>query len=215
VTFHRFGQKAFLAALAVFVAFVVGVAGYNSLSRKSLFDATGTTEAALGAPERAAVTESTALKLQEFKRVEIRDGKKVWEVTAKQAQYYAEQQIAHVNDAQVVIHREDGNTVRFVSDAGKLFLAGETLIRAEMEGEITVSLDESVTLNTDFAIYDSLSNKILVPGMVHISGERYEIEGEGMEVEVPSKRMKLLSKVSSVFESGAGQGATLPGVKES
>lgn len=201
MSLHRTGQRLFLLILAIFVISLVSVATTRSFSRQSLFEVAGVVQSGVDIePLLSAVKESTALRMQEFKRVEIRDGKKVWEVKAKEAQYYTTEQLAHVNDAEVYIYRDNGSTVHFKSNAGKLYLSGETLIKAEFEGDIIVVIDNTTTLATNFAVYDALQNKLTAPGDVSISGDGFVIEGNEMDYLLNSQQFSLSHRVRSVFD---------------
>jgi LPS export ABC transporter protein LptC len=148
-------------------------------------------------------TASGKLRLQDFHRVEVKGGRSVWEVKAKDARYYPSRKVTHVNDADVVIYRGADSSVRITSRAAKLHLDETSLDRAELEGSVLVALDSDVTIETEYAVYDAAIQEITAPGKVVIKGEGYQVEGVGLDVEIDNEIVKLSDRVYSVFEPDA------------
>ena len=188
-------QKIFLITAGVFLAFLLLVALIRSFTRSSIISlaSSGLEYAGEALPEQ--------LHLQDFHRVQVKDGETVWEITAKDAKFFTEEDLTHVNDASVVIHRPNKPSVKITSKAARLYLDGSVLKKAEMEGDIVVVMDDSVTATTDIATYDDSLRKVTTASEVEILGPGMNIKGVGLELDVDTETVKLLKDVRSVFEN--------------
>ncbi len=195
----------FLLAGCLFFSFLVITAIVKSVGRRSvLFVESPTAEQSTEFNSLDQLkTASSKLRLQDFHRVEVKGGRSVWEVKAKDARYYPSRNVTHVNDADVVIYRSADSSVRITSRAAKLHLSENALDRAELEGSVLVVLDDGVTIDTEYAVYDAATQEINAPGRVVIKGEGYQVEGIGLDVEIDNEIVKLSDRVYSAFEPDA------------
>lgn len=153
------------------------------------------------ARREAALTRSTidllpnvAQRIQNFHRVKVEDGRKVWEVAAREAQYLESEETVVVSEPLLSLYLKDGRTVALRGHGGKVFLDGRELDRVELDGDIEVTLGD-YALRTDQARYEAASDRIIAPGEVHISGSDFEVHGERMEVEVGAQRLTLTKRI--------------------
>src|SRR6516162_790458 len=65
---------------------------------------------------------NVAQRIQNFHRVKVDNGRKVWEVSARDAQYVEGEQVVVVDAPQLDVYLADGRTVSLHGDAGKVFL---------------------------------------------------------------------------------------------
>jgi LPS export ABC transporter protein LptC len=135
-----------------------------------------------------------AQRIQDFRRVKVEDGRKVWEVSARDAQYYEEQGLVVVKEPLVAFYLKDGRQVALSGREGKVHLVERELDRVDLQGNIEVRLGE-YQLRARAAYYDRATDTIVAPGVVRIAGEALELEGEGMEVQVAEQRLRLQDKV--------------------
>jgi len=171
--------------------------GVRSQTRRSVISSAVFTAAAGDAAE--AGDTGTRIHLQDFHRVEVKNGVTVWEVQAKDALYYAQEKVAHINDSSVIVYREDRSKVQIRSAAAKLLLDEQSIERAELQGNIEVALAEGVRIAADIATYDAVSRQIDAPGNVIISGEGYEVRGKRLTLDVEGGVVKLAQDVYSRF----------------
>lgn len=143
--------------------------------------------------------EDSGLFLQDFHRVEVRDGKPVWEVKAKSAKYFQNEDLALVNDLALVVYKAKEPSVRIQANAAKLYLNTDALKRAELEGSIVVDLDQTLQVRTETATYRKDKNSVVAPGAVKIIGKGYEISGGKMRVSLENQIVELGDGVQSVF----------------
>jgi LPS export ABC transporter protein LptC len=139
--------------------------------------------------------------IRDFRRVKLKDGRKVWEVAAKEAHYIDDEASVIVRSALVKWYLEDGREIGLRGDEGRILLDGSEVRRVELSGGIEVTLADYV-VSTDRAAYDHAENRISAPGSVSVSGEALDLSGEGMSVDVERQRLYLTRGVSMVLRPG-------------
>jgi LPS export ABC transporter protein LptC len=144
-----------------------------------------------------------AQRIRGFKRVKMEDGRPVWEVSAKEAQYFEKQELIVVVEPRVTFYFDDGEqTASLAGKEGRLQLAGRELTNVELRGGVTVLLDD-LRMNTNEASYDRARDLIVAANEVTIRGRSLDVRARGMEVEVEPQRMRLLADVHTVLEIDA------------
>ncbi len=202
---HTPAQKLFASMGALFFLSLLLTVYLRSSGRKSIL----TSAAAFGG--ESAVFDSlenttsggSALELQDFHRLEIKDGKPVWEVRAKNAKYLPDQGITHVNQTSVTLYREEGSAVHVSSKAARLHMEGDSISKAELDGEVNVSLENSIELRTNQAVYSLTDRVFEAPEDVQILGDGFEVRGIGLEFELEKQIVKLDRQVYSYFSTQA------------
>lgn len=151
--------------------------------------------------DRLSGQDGSELQLRDFRRVGVKDGRKLWEVVAKDARYFAGEEVTQVNDISAIVHREDNSEIQLEAKAARLQLGPSSFGKAEFEGNLRVQVDKRLTLFADAATY--ADRLVRVPGDVRIEGEGFLVEGKGLDMHVDEERILLKKDVRSRFESGA------------
>ncbi|MGH7895193.1 MAG: LPS export ABC transporter periplasmic protein LptC [Candidatus Binatia bacterium] len=140
-----------------------------------------------------------AQHIQNFRRVKLKNGKAVWEVKAEDAQYFeAEQQIV-VRKPEVTFFLENGKgRAKLIGSEGRLTLEGKDLSAVTLRGAVVLLIDD-LELRADEASYDHARDRISAPGVVTIRGKTLDVRGEGLEVDVEPRLMRLLGDVHTVL----------------
>jgi len=141
---------------------------------------------------------NVAQRIQDFHRVKIDNGRKVWEVSAREAQYLESEDVVVVDAPLLEVFLRDGRSVSLRGANGKVFLKDRELQRVEFAGDIQVWLGE-YALSTDTAHYEADRGVIIAPGPVRIAGRDFELIGEHMEVVVADQRVAVSSKVQTTL----------------
>ena len=137
--------------------------------------------------------------IRDFHRVKIQDGRKVWEVSAQDAQYFQEANLVVVRDAVMQLYLHDGRTIGLRGDEARIVLDGRDVLRVELNGSIEVTAADYL-VRTDRAVYDHTRDLISTPGAVEISGRALQLHGDRMEVQVDNERVTLFHDVSMHLE---------------
>ena len=143
------------------------------------------------------------LRIQDFHRLEVKDGRPVWEIRARDANYFHLQATTHVNDATVTVYRPKQRSVTIHADVGRLSINGSTLLAAVLEGHVTVAVEDSLTAEAQHAEYQATSRVITAPDQVKIVGNGYQVSGEGMEMQIDTENIKIQRNAVSRFDPGA------------
>ncbi len=140
-----------------------------------------------------------AQRIRDFHRVKVDNGRKIWEVAAKEARYLEDEQLVMVEQPLVSVFLRDGRVVALSGETGKVFLGGRDLKAVEISGEIDVRLGD-YTLRGDFARYDRDRDLITMPGDVEITGDGFELHGKQMAIDVKAQHLKLAQDVRMTLE---------------
>jgi LPS export ABC transporter protein LptC len=133
--------------------------------------------------------------IRDFHRVKIQDGRKVWEISAQDAQYFKEENLVVVRSAVMGLYSRDGQSIGLKGDEARIVLHGRDVDRVELNGSIELTAADYL-VRTDSATYDHTRNLISTSGKVEISGEGLELRGDRMEVQVGAERVTLFHNVS-------------------
>jgi LPS export ABC transporter protein LptC len=143
-----------------------------------------------------------AQRIRDFHRVKVDHGRKVWEVSAKEAQYYEDEQMVVVEEPRVSVFLKDGRVIALNGKQGKVFLGDRDLRSVELSGAIEVQLGD-YDLHAEEARYERERDVIIAPGQVNIRGKEFDLEGKGLEIEVASQRLTMAEGVQTVFRPDA------------
>lgn len=136
----------------------------------------------------------SALRLKEFRRSKIEGGRKVWELTGKEAVYLKSEREAVIKKPWLVFYRENGETMEVNGDEGHLFFNDGGMEKMQLQGSVVVNY-QGFILRTDEIIYLQDDDRVSSPGMVTVSGKGLELEGEGMELSIRDEKIQFFNKV--------------------
>ena len=144
-----------------------------------------------------------AQRIQNFRRVKMENGRTVWEVTAKDAQYFEQDSQIVVVEPRMTFFLEDGRREAHVTGSeGRITLDGRELRSLTLRGTVAVRLDD-LELETAEATYDRERDMITSPTLVTIRGKEIELTGRGMEVDVGPQHVRLLDDVHTTIRRDA------------
>jgi LPS export ABC transporter protein LptC len=148
-----------------------------------------------------------AQRIQNFRRVKMEGDRKAWEIAAREAQYFEDDQQVKVEGPEVSFFlKGDQGVVSIRGDEGKLFLDGRDMDRAELQGGIEVRFKDYL-VKTDRAIYERASDTVISPAAVMITGNGLALSGGRMTVEMEAQRLHLDGTVETVLKVGEAAGA--------
>lgn len=151
----------------------------------------------------AGLLPEVAQRMQFFKRVKVKDGRTVWEITADDAQYFEKDNAVVVRKPRVTFSIDDGaRTGELTGTEGRLVLVDRELESMVLRGTVVLKLDDMV-LNAAEATYDRTRDLITVPGDVTITGRELDLQAHGMEVDVTPQLVRFQSEVRTVLKDDA------------
>jgi len=144
-----------------------------------------------------------AQRIQNFRRIKVKQGHTVWQLTAKDAQFYEKRNEIIVREPEITFYIEGGNRKTLISDReGHLTVDGRELRSVTLIGNVSVRLDD-LTLETEEATYDHARDLITASGPVTVRGRQLDLRGLGMEVQVGPQHVRFLRDVHTIVHSDA------------
>jgi LPS export ABC transporter protein LptC len=141
----------------------------------------------------------SALRLKEFHRAKIEDGRKVWELFGDEASYFKEQKEALIKKPRFYYYDKKGEVVETTGNEALLYLNEKELERMELHGDVQVTF-QGYILKSEEANYLPAKDQIVLPNRTTVTGEGIELEGARMEVEIQYKKIRLLRAVKTKIE---------------
>lgn len=156
----------------------------------------------LSTPE--ATEETLVQRMTEFRRVKMQDDKKVWEIVARQARYFADTNAVVIDTPEVSLYFSDGQALALRCQEGTVHLDGESdLLHIELRGNLEIQMGD-ISLKTDRATYDRRQNTISSDGVIHVVGQGFTLEGKGYTVAVDTKQLTLNTEVYTTVTRESG-----------
>ena len=141
-----------------------------------------------------------AQRIQNFRRVKMDGDKKVWEIAAREAQYFEEERQVVVDEPEVQFFvKDDQGVVSVKGKQGKILLDGREMDRVDLDGGIELRFRDYL-VKTDHAFYQRAEDAVVSPGAVDVTGDGLSLSGERMTVEMGSQRVRVEGKVRTVLE---------------
>jgi len=137
--------------------------------------------------------------IQDFRRVKVQDGRKVWEVAAEDAQYFDDDKTVVIRRAVLQWFLKDGRVVSLRGEEGRIKLNDRDVESVELDKDVEVRLADYV-VHAARADYDHARQIIVAPGAVEIAGHAMQLNGKDMEVDVAAQRLTLHQQVSMRIE---------------
>jgi LPS export ABC transporter protein LptC len=141
-----------------------------------------------------------AQRIQNFRRVKMDGDKKVWEVAAREAQYFEEERQVVVDEPEVQFFvKDDQGVVSVKGKQGKILLDGREMDRVDLDGGIELRFRDYL-VKTDHAFYQRVDDAVVSPGAVLVTGDGLSLSGDRMTVEMGSQRVRVEGKVRTILE---------------
>lgn len=180
----------------------IGIASSYASANSQTHSATG----ASSLPSAAATPAEGAtgiFTMHEFHRSEIRDGRKLWEVKGKQAQYSPENSSVTITDADLSLVGKTGKEGRLQTKKATLFMQGPSLLKARLQNGVTAIYDGTYTLTSDEAECDRSSNTVVIPGRVKVESTGIELSGDSLRADTEGQKFVLSGNVVTILKPRA------------
>lgn len=141
----------------------------------------------------------SSLRIKDFHRAKIEDGRKVWELFGEEASYFKEQKEAVIKKPRFYFYDKKGEVAETTGDEAHIYLNEKELERMELRGAIQVTF-QGYVLKSEQANYLPAKDQIILPNHTTVVGEGINLEGSRMEVELEEKKIRLLRQVKTKIE---------------
>jgi LPS export ABC transporter protein LptC len=149
------------------------------------------------------LTTTTEQRMKDFRRTKVRDGKKVWEIVARQARYSQERQEVIVEGPEFSLYLKDGEIIAVKSQEARVHLDGEgqEVTRVKLKGNLEMRIGD-FSIKTQEATFESERNTLVSDSTVQIDGPGLSVAGQGYTVDVAEKRLTLNADVQTTVNKG-------------
>jgi LPS export ABC transporter protein LptC len=136
----------------------------------------------------------------EFRKSEVKDGKKQWEVYAKVGRYRPKDGKAELENPIVWLYRED-DVIELTAQKGLVTLEGTGLKNVETTGNVViVSKNRQTTVKSEKMFYDQTTEQITAPGLVNIESPRIITSGFNLKGNTRLSRFTLEDQVQTTIQ---------------
>jgi LPS export ABC transporter protein LptC len=141
----------------------------------------------------------SALHVKEFRRAKVENGRKIWEVMGEEADYFKDQNQAVIKKPRFVYYDQNGEAAETSGDVATMFLGDKELEKLQLQGGIEVTYRD-YQLNSEEAIFVPGDQRIVLPKKTTLVGDGIELEGSRMEIELESRKVRLINNVRTKIE---------------
>lgn len=142
----------------------------------------------------AVSTEGADMRLEKVRFVEDKHGQKTWELEAKSARQYQNQNMMVLEDVKVIFYGKGGRTVSLTGKEGKVYQDSKNM---ELVGNVELTSDDGYRLKTHSVSYRHSDKIASTSDPVEIEGEQIQLTGKGMLVNIEAKTFKILAQVKT------------------
>ena len=141
--------------------------------------------------------------IQDFRRVEVKDGKTAWEVRGEEAQYLEDKEQVLVRAPKAAFFTSEGEKVEVTGGEATVGFDGKDLKDVSLHDDVEIHFRDFV-IRMPQAVYRHTEKKILADGPVEIRGQRVELHGNALTVFMQDSRFELGDpvRVTLLPESG-------------
>ena len=136
-----------------------------------------------------------------FKKSEEKDGKKLWEITARVGKFHPTTGLAELQDSEVHLLKGE-DTITMNSDTALITLKGSELEKVEATGNVVIhSAVRETTMYTDSLLYNKEDDTVFSKDFVRVVSPDMEISGTGLKGNTALKNFTLKENVSTTVQA--------------
>ena len=140
--------------------------------------------------------ETADLALEEIHYVETKGDKKEWELRAKSAQHFRQDDYTTLQDLTVTFYAEEGRIITLKGDEGSM--KGRKEI--EVRGDVVITSSDGYRVSTNSLRFEDEKQQIFTEDPVVLEGKGLQVKGVGAVVDLKTKKLTILEKVQTVIE---------------
>lgn len=141
----------------------------------------------------------SSLHMKDFHRSKIEDGRKVWDLFGDEANYFKDQKEAVIKKPRFYYYDKKGEVSETTGEEALIYLNERELERMELRGGIQVTF-QGYVLKSEGANYLPAKDQIVLPSHTTVVGDGIALEGARMEVDLESKKIRLIQAVKTKIE---------------
>lgn len=143
-------------------------------------------------------------RIRNFNRVITREGRKVLEVSAKEASYFKNDRAVEIVEPRVVFYEKGEVTGEVSAERGRLYLDGTEVQAVEVMGTVRFELGR-LRLTAENLSYDRAANQILVRGTARIDAAELTLSGTDLSIDMLERSGVMNGNVHMVLRATPGE----------
>ena len=143
----------------------------------------------------------SALRIKDFRRAKVENGRTVWELLGEEANYNKDQRQAVVQKPRFIYYDKKGEIAEASAEIAHVYLNDKEVEKMQLDGGIELSY-QGYLLKSQEAIYLPAKEQIVMPQRTTLTGEGLELQGSSMEVDLADSKVRLLRDVKTKLEPG-------------
>lgn len=143
----------------------------------------------------------SALRIKDFRRAKVENGRTVWELLGEEANYDKDQRQAVVQKPRFIYYDKKGEIAEASAEIAHVYLNDKEVEKMQLDGGIELSY-QGYVLKSQEAIYLPAKEQIVMPQRTTLTGEGLELQGSSMEVDLAESKVRLLRDVKTKLEPG-------------
>jgi LPS export ABC transporter protein LptC len=132
--------------------------------------------------------------LKQIHLTEVKAGDRQWDLEAKSAQYFQEENLALLKDIKARIFSRDGRQFDITGDSARLDLKSRDV---EVRGNIIAKSSDGYELRTESLKFIQASRKIITDSPVVVKSPQFKLEGVGLVIDLDRRSFRLLKQVEA------------------
>jgi LPS export ABC transporter protein LptC len=141
----------------------------------------------------------SALRIKDFRRAKVENGRTVWELLGEEANYNKDQRQAVVQKPRFLYYDKKGEIAEASAQIAHVYLNDKEVEKMQLDGGIELSY-QGYVLKSQEAIYLPAREQIVMPQRTTLTGEGLELQGSSMEVDLADSKVRLLRDVKTKLE---------------
>lgn len=140
------------------------------------------------------------VQIRDFSFIQTEDGFNNWEIKAARAEVFEDRRSAVLNDLEVRLSLQDGLAMVFRGARGRFDMAAYNFEIFPDGDRIEIVFNNGYVVWADSLKWTDGEQSMMTPDAVQIQGPGFSVSGRGMEADLGSQEVRVLSNVrATVF----------------
>lgn len=143
------------------------------------------------------ISRNVDLSLQKIDYTETRDGVRRWSLQADSAAHNLAEGAARLEDVTLTFYDSGGGDITLTADLGELNTESREV---KVSGDVVIRSSKGYVLHTDHLHYQDAKRMVKTDASVRLVAPGFEVVGTGLQLNVETHAMALLSRVEARLE---------------
>jgi LPS export ABC transporter protein LptC len=143
---------------------------------------------------------SADITVKDLTFIQTRMGEMEWKILAESAEFFDEDKMAMISDANVFLKLTQGLEVQFSGDRGVINTEQQDFQIHNQQDDINVKLNNGYTILTRKLEWNNKRREISSDKKVRMLGPQFTIEGTGLLVKTLTQEMKIIQNVHATLQ---------------